>query len=89
MASLKQRGGKYYAQFYDKDGKQCRVSTGIDVTPKDGSKPAINRRRAQHAADIIERRAKGETSGKAGDDAQRYQERQVAAALEMAKQREH
>ncbi len=63
MASLKLRGGKYYAQFYDKDGKQCRVSTGIDVTPKDGSKPAINRRRAQHAADIIERRAKGETSG--------------------------
>ncbi len=33
--------------------------------------------------------AKVTISGKAGDDAQRYQERQVAAALEMAKQREH
>ena len=65
MASLKQRGGTYYAQFYDKDGKQCRIATGIKVIPDSGSTPARNKKLAQEIAVILERKAKGLMTGEA------------------------
>ncbi len=60
MASLKARNGKWYAQFYDSALKQCRVSTGLDVSPAPGKGTAAgNRKAAQKIADTLEAKAKG------------------------------
>ncbi len=74
MASVIKRKGssKWIAQWYE--GKKiCRKTTGIDIIPTDGSKPAVNKRLAEQIADAMEAAARKGASG-----------RTLAAALRAA-----
>ncbi len=70
MAGLIKKGNKWHA-FYRINGRARRPSTGFDVIPKDGMKPAQSRKLAEQAADILEQQEKKLITGNAAATALR------------------
>ena len=87
MASVRKRGGIFYAVFRV-NGKQSELSTGVPVK-QDGRKAKDLRAEAEQKAALLERRAKGELSHSAALDALRSVEKINGGGGDMPTVREY
>ncbi len=79
MAGIYQKEGKWIA-LYSVNGRKRRLSTHIDIHPKDGRTAAQNERLARQAADMMELRDRKAVSGTVAANALRT----IAATLDDA-----